>query len=145
MAGKVNRLRPGLHRRESSIAIDRNAVVQAALSWALPRGRIARGRFVVSFAILLALGYVLVQGLDATLGEMAGTVVVALLLWLAAMLSARRLHDTGRSAWWLMVFAVPVLGALWLAWVLLLQRGTQGDNAFGADPTQRAADYLTVA
>jgi uncharacterized membrane protein YhaH (DUF805 family) len=134
-----------LHRPESPIAIDRNAVVQAALSWAVPRGRIARGRFVVSFAILLGLGYVLVQGIDSTLGEAAGTVVVALLLWLATALSVRRLHDTGRSAWWMLVLAVPVLGALWLAWVLLVQRGTDGDNAFGPDPTQRAADYLTVS
>jgi uncharacterized membrane protein YhaH (DUF805 family) len=111
----------------------------------LPRGRIARGRFVVSLAIMLGLGYVLVQGIDATLGQAAGTVVVVLLVWLAIAVSVRRLHDTGRSAWWLLVFAVPVLGALWLAWVLLLQRGTDGDNAFGPDPTRRAADYLTVS
>ena len=86
-----------------------------------------------------------VRGLDATLGKSLGTVAVAVFLWLAICLTGRRLHDTGRSAWWLLVFAIPVIGALWLAWVTLFQRGTQGDNKFGSDPGQRAADYLTVS
>jgi uncharacterized membrane protein YhaH (DUF805 family) len=32
--------------------------------------------------------------------------------------AARRLHDTGRSAWWLLAGLAPVLGALLLAWFL---------------------------
>lgn len=45
----------------------------------------------------------------------------------------RRLHDTDRSAWWLLLLAIPVVG-----WVVLLifncQSGTQGVNKFGRDP-----------
>lgn len=48
-------------------------------------------------------------------------------------LSFRRLHDTGRSGWWLLLSFVPVLG-----WIALLyfhtQKGTDGTNAYGADP-----------
>jgi len=47
--------------------------------------------------------------------------------------SVRRLHDIDRSGWWLLLFLVPLIGAiLWLVWYL--ERGTQGFNRFGPDP-----------
>jgi uncharacterized membrane protein YhaH (DUF805 family) len=130
---------------EATIPGDANTALKAGLRWLLPRGRTGRSHFAVSIAFVLALGYLLVSGIDATLGEGAGTAVVALLVWVAICIASRRLHDTGRAAWWLAAFLVPVLGALWLAWVLFLQKGTEGSNQFGPDPRQRAADYLTVA
>jgi hypothetical protein len=39
---------------------------------------------------------------------------------------------------------VPVIGALWLAWQLLLRKGSEGANPYGPDPLQRAPDYLVV-
>jgi len=95
--------------------------------------------------LLLLAGYVLVSGIDATLGELAGTAMVAVLSWLGICLAARRLHDIGRSAWWLLAFVVPVIGALWLFWLLFLRRGSEGENRYGPDPLYRATDYLTVA
>ena len=56
----------------------------------------------------------------------------------------KRLHDRGRSAWWLIVLLIPVLGPLWLAIELALRRGTPGENQYGADPLERHYDYLTV-
>lgn len=44
--------------------------------------------------------------------------------------SARRLHDTDRSAWWLFIILVPLIGALVLL-VFACQRGTPGSNRFG--------------
>ena len=45
----------------------------------------------------------------------------------------RRLHDTDRSAWRLLLVLIPVLG-----WLVILifncQRGTPGENRFGPDP-----------
>lgn len=47
--------------------------------------------------------------------------------------TARRLHDTNRSQWWMALFLVPILG-----WLVLLifecQDGTKGPNRFGEDP-----------
>jgi uncharacterized membrane protein YhaH (DUF805 family) len=42
----------------------------------------------------------------------------------------RRLHDVDRSAWWLLIAFVPVVGAILLI-VWACQRGTTGPNQFG--------------
>lgn len=52
--------------------------------------------------------------------------------------SARRLHDTDRSAWWLLIAFVPLIGVIVLL-VFFCGRGTSGPNRFGRDPL-RAAD-----
>lgn len=46
---------------------------------------------------------------------------------------ARRLHDTDRSAWWLLLVLLPVIGAIVLI-VFFASRGTPGPNRFGPDP-----------
>ncbi len=45
----------------------------------------------------------------------------------------RRLHDTERSGWWMLISLVPVIGSVWLL-VLLCSEGTYGPNEFGPDP-----------
>jgi uncharacterized membrane protein YhaH (DUF805 family) len=47
--------------------------------------------------------------------------------------SARRLHDTGRSGWWLLIMLIPLIGAIVLI-VWFASRGTPGTNQYGADP-----------
>jgi uncharacterized membrane protein YhaH (DUF805 family) len=47
----------------------------------------------------------------------------------------RRLHDTDRSGWAILLVLIPIIG-----WVLLIywfaSRGTAGQNQFGSDPLQ---------
>jgi uncharacterized membrane protein YhaH (DUF805 family) len=45
----------------------------------------------------------------------------------------RRLHDTDRSGWWLLIGLVPLVGAIVLL-VFFCQKGTTGANRFGPDP-----------
>ena len=45
----------------------------------------------------------------------------------------RRLHDTGRSAWWLLALAIPVVGWVPVARFCALP-GTPGPNAYGPAP-----------
>jgi len=47
--------------------------------------------------------------------------------------SFRRLHDTDRSAWWLLISLIPGIGGLVLL-VFTLLPGTNGPNKFGPDP-----------
>jgi uncharacterized membrane protein YhaH (DUF805 family) len=46
----------------------------------------------------------------------------------------RRLHDTGRSGWWLLISLIPIIGVIVLI-VFLATDGDQGPNEYGApDP-----------
>jgi len=45
----------------------------------------------------------------------------------------RRLHDIGKSGWYLFVAFIPIAGAIWLL-VLLCKEGDHGPNEYGADP-----------
>ena len=50
----------------------------------------------------------------------------------------RRLHDTGRSGWWIFVGLVPVIGAFALLAFMLIE-GDAGANEYGDDPKLEAA------
>jgi uncharacterized membrane protein YhaH (DUF805 family) len=45
----------------------------------------------------------------------------------------RRLHDTGRSAWWYLLALVPLVGAIAIL-VFLLQDSEPGTNQYGPNP-----------
>ena len=51
---------------------------------------------------------------------------------------ARRLHDTGRSGWWLLLGLVPVIGIIVLI-VFWVQDSQPDSNAFGPNPKGAAA------
>ena len=45
----------------------------------------------------------------------------------------RRLHDTERTGWWILIAFIPIVGVLVLLVFLILQ-GTRGENRYGPDP-----------
>ncbi len=47
----------------------------------------------------------------------------------------RRLHDTGRSGWMMLVGLIPIIGAIWL-FVLMVLGGNPGENKYGPNPKQ---------
>ncbi len=59
-------------------------------------------------------------------------VVLAFLLPLLAV-GARRLHDAGKSAWWLLISVIPLLGGLVLLF-FTVQPSEPAANAYGAPP-----------
>lgn len=46
--------------------------------------------------------------------------------------SIRRLHDIGRSGWWFLIAFVPVVGIVYL--IFMLQDGMHGENQYGFNP-----------
>jgi len=94
--------------------------------------------FVFVWAILMMLAFALVAGASHSFYDPAiaanvayySYIILALLPGLA--LSVRRLHDTGRSGWMMLIGLIPCIGGIWL-FVLMLLRGTQGDNKYGPD------------
>jgi uncharacterized membrane protein YhaH (DUF805 family) len=53
----------------------------------------------------------------------------------------RRLHDTDRSGWWILLWLIPLIGWIIII-VFLCQRGTEGANRFGpGDDLALAAEF----
>nr|QGT50695.1 DUF805 domain-containing protein [uncultured Elusimicrobia bacterium] len=65
---------------------------------------------------------------DTVRGILSGLLNLALLLPTLGI-AARRLHDTDRSAWWLLVSLIPAIGGLVLL-VFLVLPSTEGENRF---------------
>jgi len=102
-----------------------------------PRGRIGRRDFWL-WGLLLPAGAGLVLGLlagIARLPEVASERAInVLLLWPLLAVTAKRWHDRDRSAWWTLLWLVPVLGWLWTLVACGFLRGTPGANRYGPEP-----------
>ena len=66
------------------------------------------------------------------------TVVFATLYMLAVLIpflavGVRRLHDTNRSGWWLLIGFVPLIGSIVLI-VFFVQDSQPGENQYGSNP-----------
>lgn len=49
--------------------------------------------------------------------------------------SIRRLHDTGKSGWMILVSLIPIAGAIWLL-VFMVADSQQGTNKWGENPKE---------
>ena len=59
------------------------------------------------------------------------TTIYGLLVLIPGLaLSVRRLHDIGRSGWWLLIYFVPIIGFVVLL-VFAIRQSDDGDNAYG--------------
>src|SRR5436853_7471427 len=68
----------------------------------------------------------------ASIGILTGIYTLAVLIPGIAV-SVRRLHDTGRSGWWLLIVLVPLIGWIVLL-IFMLSDGQPGQNADGPSP-----------
>jgi len=69
---------------------------------------------------------------DATgIGLLSGLYMLAVLIPSLAV-SVRRLHDTGRSGWWMLLGIIPLLGLVVLFFAA--QDSQPGDNHYGPNP-----------
>jgi uncharacterized membrane protein YhaH (DUF805 family) len=71
-------------------------------------------------------------------GSNSGSGILSTIYSLAVLLPSigvaiRRMHDTNRTGWWVLINLVPCIGWIWFI-VLAAQEGTAGDNQYGPDP-----------
>ncbi len=72
---------------------------------------------------------------QAMLGLMVPMGIIGLVfLWPALAINAKRWHDRGKSAWWILIQLVPVVGPIWNLIETGFLRGTEGPNQYGPDP-----------
>lgn len=82
------------------------------------------------FVILLSI----VEGLLGLTGILSGIYSLAVLIPGVAVF-VRRLHDTGHSAWWILLGLVPLIGPIVLL-VFMVQDSQPGNNEYGPNPKE---------
>ncbi len=97
-------------------------------------GRARREEFWM-FALVNLILSVLLMVVDGVLDAFGFlSIIYSLALFLPGLaVAVRRLHDTGRSGWWILVAFVPLAGAIVLL-VFLVSDSAPHPNAYGPNP-----------
>ena len=98
-------------------------------------GRISRSTYWLKFvlpALLIQTVFLIVDAV-ATEGLLV-SISALVLIWPVMATQAKRWHDRNKSAWWILIGFIPILGSIWAFVELGLLKGTDGENRFGPDP-----------
>lgn len=97
-------------------------------------GRIDRATWWISQITLLFLTAITTwiwnqYGFHDAIYGMVGTV---LMFWIRININIKRLHDHGKSGWWILFYEIPVIGTVWGIIVLGCLKGSDEENQHGA-------------
>ena len=78
--------------------------------------------------------------IDTVLGTMSedtnvgvlGTIVSLALLLPTLAVAIRRLHDTSRTGWWILIGLIPIVG--WIVLIVFYVQDSHADNQYGPSP-----------
>src|SRR5262245_19847359 len=71
--------------------------------------------------------------------------IASLALFLPSLaVTVRRLHDSAKSGWWILIILVPLVGSIVLL-VMMCLRGTDGPNRFGPQPLDHPLETGALA
>jgi uncharacterized membrane protein YhaH (DUF805 family) len=102
------------------------------------RGRINRKPFWIFnlcvFAGALVLGLFTDVSYEAEQMSKEQVLFMLWILWPSLAVQAKRWHDRDKSALWILINFIPVVGPIWAMIENGFLPGTQGENRFGPDP-----------
>lgn len=84
------------------------------------------------FNLIVVILLAVIEGILGT-GQILGLVYSLGTLVPGLAVTVRRLHDTDRSGWWILISIIPLLGALILIY-FLASDSTPGSNKYGPNP-----------
>lgn len=96
------------------------------------------------FSMLIYIGLMIIEGILG-MGSEGGIGLLSLFYSLGVLLpslavTVRRLHDTGRSGWWLLIGLIPLVGGIVLL-VFMVLDGQPGSNQYGPNPKESAGQF----
>ncbi len=86
----------------------------------------------VLFSVIVSIVLSILEAVLNLSSVLTGLYSLAVLLPSLAV-GVRRLHDTGRSGWWLLISLIPLIGAIILI-VFMCQDSQENGNQYGANP-----------
>ncbi len=112
--------------------------IQAFKKYAVFNGRARRKEFWMYYLFLIIF-MVVAAVIDAAMGSFVLSAVFTLVTLVPTLsVYIRRLHDTGRSGWWILISLIPLVGSLVLFYFLISDGGVE-DNQYGESPKMVAA------
>ncbi len=99
--------------------------------------------FFVLFNIIVSIILAVIDGVTGTLDPESGMGLLGLIYTLAILIpalavSVRRLHDTGRSGWWLLILLIPLIGTIVIL-IFMVQDSKPEENQYGPNPKTASA------
>jgi uncharacterized membrane protein YhaH (DUF805 family) len=101
------------------------------------RARRSEYWYFVLFYVIVSVVAGIIDGILGTRGTAGGTGLVGAIVSLALLLpglgvGVRRLHDTGRSGWWILIGLIPLIGAIVL--LVFFVQDSHRENQYGPNP-----------
>jgi uncharacterized membrane protein YhaH (DUF805 family) len=104
------------------------------------KGRARRKEYFLS-SIVLFLTIIMFMSFFKSIGEIVHSSLYSILFiaFVVAVLvselalTVRRIHDVGRSGWFIFILLIPIIGWIW-GLILTLSEGDGGKNKYGLDP-----------
>ena len=108
--------------------------LQVLKKYAVFSGRARRKEYWYFFLFNAIFSFVLglIDNLVGTYNVLSGLYSLAVLLPSLGV-SIRRLHDTGRSGWWLLIGLIPLIGTIILL-IYMVSDSQAGTNEYGPSP-----------
>lgn len=117
-----------------------NWFIAALKKYATFSGRAQRAEYwyFVLFNMLFLMGLTISDGIAGTFSAEAGIGLLSGIYSLGILspsvaVGVRRLHDTGRSGWWLLIGIIPIIGGIVLL-IFFVQDSAPGENSYGPNP-----------
>ena len=73
------------------------------------------------------------------------TIAMLVMIWPSVAILAKRWHDVDKSAWWILIALVPVVGGIVALVFNGFIAGTPGTNRFGPPPSDGSASAAAIA
>ncbi len=122
-----------------------NWYLEVLKKYAVFSGRARRKEYwyFVLFNTLISIVLGIIDGVTGSFSTKAGMGLLGGIYTLSVIIpgiavSVRRLHDTGRSGWWLLIVLVPLIGAIVLL-VFMVQNSQTDENQYGNNPKTATA------
>jgi uncharacterized membrane protein YhaH (DUF805 family) len=121
-------------RKESNM----NWYLEVLKKYAVVSGRARRSEYwyfvlfnLIIFIILTIIDYAINSAILSTIYSLA-------VLIPSIAVAVRRLHDTNRTGWWLLIGLIPIIGFIVLL-IFMVQDSQKGENQYGPNPKGAAA------